>query len=119
MADQKHVNSQVLNAIEAIAQSNLTTDVIHQSTAGKAYSAMALSSAVAVQDATDHLRNMEMLATSATAAALSKAIDTGNTEALSKTLEEINQSLTESQNHFRTVAAEAREILKADIFGEK
>ncbi len=115
MADNTHENNPVANAINSISTANLSTEAIHQSTAGKAYSAMALSSAIAVQDATNHLRNIETLTTSATAAALSKAIDNGNTEALSTTLAEIQTLLINSQNNFKIVAADAREILKADI----
>jgi hypothetical protein len=107
----EEANVKVTNPIDTIEQANLAKSIIEQGAAGKAYQSVALSSAIAVQDATDQLRNTGVLALSATGAGLAKMIETGDIEQFVETVESINNLLDTSATHFAKVTQAASQVL--------
>lgn len=65
MSEVTTVNAQVTSTLETLKNTTLSGDIIKLSGAGKAYQSVSQSSAIAVQDATDNLRNVNTMATTA------------------------------------------------------
>jgi hypothetical protein len=64
--DSAVVNSQVIDIINQAQKATMDPQVVLTSGAGKAYQSVAQSTAIAIQDATDALRNISTIATTAT-----------------------------------------------------
>jgi len=111
MNDIVDVNPQVMNTIEAIRQASLTGSVITHSGAGKAYQSVAQSSAIAIQDATDQLRNFGTIGTTAAGVAVAQMLATGDVAKYSPIISEINTMLTNGATNFQTVGQYASELL--------
>jgi len=111
MSEITNVNPQVLNSIQAVQQASLTGDVITHSGAGKAYQSVAQSAAITVQDATDQLRNMGVIGTTAAGVAVSQMLATGDVEKYTPILAEINTLLTNSAENYATVGEGAATVL--------
>lgn len=111
MSDIVNVNPQVLNSIQAVQQASLTGDVISHSGAGKAYQSVAQSAAITIQDATDQLRNMGVIGTTAAGVAVAQMLATGNVEKYSPILEQINTLLTNSATNYSTIGEDAAKVL--------
>ncbi|RBP53107.1 hypothetical protein [Arenicella xantha] len=113
MNDITKVNPQILNSIEAVQQASMTGTVISHSGAGKAYQSVAQSTAIAIQDATDTLRNFNTIGTTAAGVAVAQMIATSDTETFGKVMAQINTMLTDSATNFKTVGDNASNILES------
>lgn len=78
MADPNKVNGQVIDVINQVQQATMSPQVVMTSGAGKAYQSVAQSTALAVQDATDALRNVSTIATTALGVAMAQFLATGD-----------------------------------------
>jgi len=76
--NSSEVNPQIISAIKATSAATLAPEVVAIEGAGKAYQSVAQSMAIAIQDATDNLRNVNTLATTAMGVALAQLLATGN-----------------------------------------
>lgn len=72
------VNPLVTDVITQTQRATLTKGPIQASGQGKAYQSVAQSTAIAVQDATDALRNVTTVASTAAGVALAQILATGN-----------------------------------------
>jgi hypothetical protein len=77
MPDPTLVNAQVVDVINKSASATMASQVVLTSGAGKAYQSVAQSSAIAVQDAADALRNISTIATTAAGVAMAQFLATG------------------------------------------
>ena len=75
--DPPNVNSQVTDAIDQAQIAAMSLGVITRSGAGKAYQSVAQTTAIAVQDAADHLRNLSTLSATALGVAVAQFLATG------------------------------------------
>lgn len=112
---QAMVNPQVTNSIQAVQQATLTGDVIRHSGAGKAYQSVSQSAAIAVQDATDMMRNMGAISTTATGVAMSQVLASGlSSEKITEfgeVLTQLSNMMTNSEKHFSTVGTDASTLV--------
>ena len=111
MADPTHVNAQIIDAINQSQTATLVPSVVTTSAAGKAYQSVSQTAAIAVQDATDNLRNVSTISTTALAVAMSQLLATGDThyvDAIS-VAQKIVKSAAED---FKTIGSAAAEILR-------
>lgn len=76
MPDPATVNAQVIDIINQAQTATMSHQVVLTSGAGKAYQSVAQSTAIAVQDATDALRNISTIATSAAGIAMAQFLAT-------------------------------------------
>ncbi|KVH37498.1 hypothetical protein WT01_24510 [Burkholderia cepacia] len=72
--DPMKVNSQIIDVINQSQLATMSPQVVLTSGAGKAYQSVAQSTALAVQDATDALRNISTIATTAAGVALAQLL---------------------------------------------
>ncbi len=112
MADLTKVNPQVMNAVEAAQQATLTGDVIQHSGAGKAYQSVSQSTAIAVQDATDQLRNFGTIGATAIGVAMAQMLATGDVKKYSPIIEQANTMMQNSAANFKTIGDNAGTVLK-------
>lgn len=64
------------SALSTLQQTSMSAAINKQSGAGKAYQAVAQSSAIAIQDATDTMRNVQTMASTAKGVALAQLLAT-------------------------------------------
>ncbi len=118
MANQM-VNPQVMNSIQAVQQATLTGDVIRHSGAGKAYQSVSQSAAIAIQDATDQLRNMNTISTTAAGVAISQLLATGNVAECENVLKQVQGLVTASADAFKTIGENAGTVVKQFPSGDE
>ncbi len=113
-----NVNPQVLNSVEAMQQATMTASVIKQSGAGKAYQSVSQSTAIAVQDAADNLRNISNMGAVAMGVAISQMLATGEVDKYAPILEQANQMIANSADNFKTIGENANTVLSQFSTGE-
>lgn len=99
--------------LEKIHNQVLTPEVVKVQGAGKAYQMVAQSMAIAIQDATDHLRNISTI--SSTAVAVTTELMIANPdkfEQYSKILDKAQGSISKATFSFGKVGKDAGQILK-------
>lgn len=112
MADSERVNPQVLDTISVVQGATMVNGVVKTSGAGKAYQSVAQSSAMAVQDATDYLRNMGTMSTTAVGAAMAQLLADPQEFVLYKeVLNEAQGLVTRAAHNFKTIGEDAAEVL--------
>lgn len=122
MADQAtdvaKVNPQVVNTLEALQKATLSGEVIKLSGAGKAYQSVSQSSAIAIQDATDNLRNINTMATTAMGVAMAQMLATGEVEPYSGIIAAAQEIVTNGTANFTAVGTGAGTLLSDFPTGE-
>jgi hypothetical protein len=98
--------NQIISAAQA---ATLTPDVIVQSGAGKAYQSVAQSAAIAVQDATDALRNITTVSTTAAGVVIAQML--AGDEKNASVLQQIENVMTQSVKTFADIGEAAAKIL--------
>jgi hypothetical protein len=111
MADITKVNPQVVDLINTVQAATMGPQVVKTSGAGKAYQAVAQSTAIAVQDAADTLRNMSTIATTAIGVAMAQYLATKDKDYL-KAIDEAQTVMTNATQNFTNIGAAAGEILR-------
>lgn len=77
-ASGRRVDEAIIDAISRMQRATIDSDAVLAGGQGKAFQLVALSAALAVQDATDMLRNNTMIASTASGVALGGLIATGD-----------------------------------------
>jgi hypothetical protein len=105
--DPTHVNPQVIDMINQVQLATMSPQVVLTSGAGKAYQSVAQSTAIALQDAADSLRNMSTIATTAAGVAMAQFLATGEPQyAAALTMAQgLMQSATQDFSAIGTAAA--------------
>ena len=84
---------------------------------GVAFQSVSMSTATAIQDATDLVRNVSTIATTAIGMALSKFLETKD-PAYGKIIEAAQQTITAAADNMKSIGAAASEIAKSYPVGE-
>lgn len=110
MAD--NVTAQMVEAINQAQLATLSPSVVRASGAGKAYQSVAQSGAIAVQDATDYLRNVQTMVTTATGLALAQMF-AGKPEPAATIITTAQTALTNGIASFASICAAAAAMLRS------
>ncbi len=78
---------------------------------GKAYQSIAQSTAIAVQDATDYLRNLSTISTTAVGVAMAQLLATGDTATYSQVITNANNLVSTGVTDFQNIGKSAMNIL--------
>lgn len=105
MSDPTTANVQIVDSINVLRSAVLTPQIIKATGAGKAYHSIAQSAAIAVQDATDNLRNMTTIGATAVGVAMSQYIETGS--------KEHKDAITQAQNLVTQAVSDFQKIGEA------
>jgi hypothetical protein len=106
-----YVNAQVIDIINQAQTATMSNPNVTTSGAGKAYQSVAQSSAIAVQDATDALRNITTIATSAAGIAMAQFLATKDAEYM-QILAAAQQMLTSATEDYQKIGTTAATILR-------
>lgn len=108
--DSAVVNPQVIDIINQAQKATMGGQVVLTSGAGKAYQSVAQSTAIAIQDATDALRNISTIATTATGVVVAQMMmgDEKNAAMLPK----IQAIMTNATSDYASIGQAAAKILK-------
>jgi hypothetical protein len=109
--DSTKVDSQVIDAINQIQTATMSPQVILTSGAGKAYQAVAQATAIAVQDATDTLRNFSTLTTTAVGVAMAQFLATGDPK-YAAAITIAQGAMSEAVTDFANIGRTSAEVLK-------
>lgn len=112
MPDPSFVNSQVIDVINQTQAATMGHQVVLTSGAGKAYQSVAQSTAIAVQDATDALRNISTIATTAAGVAMAQYLATGEPK-YTDALQNAQAMMKNATQDFADIGSTAASILKA------
>jgi hypothetical protein len=111
MSNVSTVNGQIVDSLEVIAQNTLSANANKLSGAGKAFQSVSQSSAIAVQDATDNLRNVSTMATTAMGVAMAQMLATGQVGNYGEIIENATKMMTASTEFFGTVGNKASALV--------
>lgn len=92
-----------------LTEYSYTPQIVNEG-AGKAYQSVAQSMAIAIQDATDNLRNLNTITTTAIGVALAEGIATGNMSTYADVLTQVNTVLTNATTNFGALGTAATTI---------
>ena len=106
-----HVNPQLVDALNVVGKSTLTPEIVSMEGAGKAYQSVAQSVAIAVQDATDNLRNLSTISTTAQGVAMAQLLETKD-PFYAQVLEQAQKMVADAADTFRTIGTNASDVLK-------
>ncbi len=98
---------------------DLIAEVTQADAAGKAYHAVAQATAMAVQDAVDHLRNVSTVAGTAIGVALAEFLETGEQNAFDTAVEAATSTVRAATNTFSEVGTAAAAVLNGFPSGDE
>ncbi len=107
-------NGSVELALDSVARTQGATmlpDILFQSGAGKAFQFVAQSAAMAVQDATDNLRNMSILSSTAIGVAMSQLMSSGDTKTWIPVIVAAQDIVKQSAADFKTIGLIAANVV--------
>lgn len=108
------VDAQIIDIINQAQTATMSATNVTTSGAGKAYQSVAQSSAIAVQDATDALRNIATIATSAAGVAMAQLLASPppEQEKYLTVLKEAQTMMTQATNDYTAIGQAASAILQ-------
>lgn len=89
----------------------MPSDIVKKIGSGMAYQSVAQSMAIAVQDATDHLRDVETIVSTALGVAAAKYVATGENKWFI-VMQNLLKLVGTSAGNFKTIGDDSAEILK-------
>jgi len=104
------VNPQVIDAINQSQTAAMSAQVVLTSGAGKAYQSVAQSAAIAVQDATDALRNISTITTTAAGVIIAQML-VNPASPSAKVLPMLQQVMTDATADYAAIGAAATAIV--------
>lgn len=105
--------STVNEAVKSVHDSILAPTIVKTEGAGKAYQSVAQSMAIAVQDVTDHLRNISMLASTAVAVATELMIaNPDKVDSYGKIIDKAQGTVGTAAKSFEDIGTKAAKVLK-------
>jgi hypothetical protein len=111
MPELSHVNPQVIEVINAVQAATMAPQVVKTSGAGKAYQSVAQSTAIAVQDAADNLRNVSTIATTAIGVAMAQYLATKDAK-YAEVIKEAKAVMSDATQNFGDIGSAAATILR-------
>lgn len=95
----------------------ITPQIIMTEGAGKAYQSVAQSTALAIQDATDNLRNINTISATAMGVAMAQFLETKD-PAYVQAIELATKMSVEAANTFQVIGVNAASVIKAYPSGQ-
>jgi hypothetical protein len=106
-----NTNAQVIDSINQVQLATMAPQVVTTSGAGKAYQSVAQSTAIAVQDSADALRNLSTIATTAIGVAMAQLLATKDVSYVG-VITAAQQVMTQANAEFGQVGATAAAVIK-------
>jgi hypothetical protein len=110
--DEIAVNHQVLDAVKQVHTAVSTPHAIWETGSGKAFNFVAQATAMAVQDATDNLRNVSTMSTTAIGVAMTQMIASGDVHTWEPVVRVAESLVKNSATDFCQIGKTAAEVLR-------
>jgi len=112
MSEISKVNPQVLAAVWETQKAVNAPKVVWENSAGKAFQFVAQATAMAVQDATDNLRNISTISTTAIGMAMSQLMSSGDVETWQAVISAAQNLVQTSANDLLAICQNASQVLQ-------
>lgn len=112
MSDISKVNAQVLDAIRDTQRAVNSPRIVWENGAGKAFQFVAQATAMAVQDATDNLRNVSTISTTAIGMAMTQLMSSGDLTTWAPVIAQAQALVQASAADLLAIGENAAEVLK-------
>ncbi len=106
------VHPKIREALRLNQESILGPEVVRNQGAGMAYQVVAQTTAFAVQDATDYLRNVSLIGSTTIAAAVARMMEGGQPGPWPGVIEAAQKAVDHAAETFRAVGTVAGEVLR-------
>ncbi len=109
-------------ALDPVRQTQATTmypDILFQSGSGKAFQLVAQSAAIAVQDATDNLRNISTVSSTAIGVAMSQLMSSGDFKTWAPVILAAQELVKQSATDFQQIGQYAAQVVKGFPISDK
>lgn len=100
-----------LDSVKRTQSATIVPDILFQSGAGKAFQFVAQSAAMAVQDATDNLRNMSILSSTAIGVAMSQLMSSGDVKTWIPVIAAAQDVVKQSAADFKAIGLIAAQVV--------
>lgn len=108
-----------LDSVKRTQSATIVPDILFQSGAGKAFQFVAQSAAMAVQDATDNLRNMSILSSTAIGVAMTQLMSSGDVKTWIPVIAAAQEVVKQSAADFKTIGLIAAQVVSEFPVGEQ
>ena len=112
MNDANGSNGVALDPVIRTQQATMYPDILFQSGAGKAFQFVAQSAAMAIQDATDNLRNLSTLSSTAIGVAMSQLMSTGDAKTWGPVITAAQKIVSQGAADFQQIGMYAANVVK-------
>jgi hypothetical protein len=111
MTDNNGSVGVALDSVKRTQSATIVPDILFQSGAGKAFQFVAQSAAMAVQDATDNLRNMSILSSTAIGVAMTQLMSSGDVKTWIPVIAAAQDVVKQSATDFKTIGLIAAQVV--------
>jgi hypothetical protein len=119
MTENNGAGGLALDAVRRTQSATMYPEILFQSGAGKAFQFVAQSAAMAVQDATDNLRNLSTLSTTAIGVAMSQLMSSGDVKTWVPVILAAQEIVKQSTTDFQQIGQFAAQVVKEFPAGDK
>ncbi len=106
------VNPQVVDAIQKVRTSVSSPEAVWETGSGKAFNFVAQATAMAIQDATDNLRNVSTMSTTAIGVAMTQLMSSGDAATWSSVIKLAQGLVKSSAEDFEKIGATAAGVMR-------
>ncbi len=110
--DEMTVNHQVMDTVKKVHDAVAAPAAIWETGSGKAFNFVAQATAMAIQDATDNLRNVSTMSTTAIGVAMTQLITSGDVRTWEPVIKVAENLVTQSATDFCHIGKAAAEVLR-------
>jgi hypothetical protein len=107
------VNHQVIDAIDKVRASVSAPGAVRDTGSGKAFNFVAQATAMAIQDATDNLRNVSTMSTTAIGVAMTQLISSGDSATWTDVIRLAQNLVKSSADDFKNIGATAAVVMRS------
>lgn len=100
-----------LDSVQRTQGATMVPDILFRSGAGKAFQFVAQSAAMAVQDATDNLRNMSIISSTAIGVAMSQLMNSGDVKTWGPVIAAAQEIVEKSAQDFKVIGLIAAQVV--------
>lgn len=112
MSDMTTVNPQLLDTVNEVRRAVSYSEIAVEAGSGKAFNFVAQAAAMAIQDATDNLRNLSTMSTTAIGVAMTQLVSSGDLQTWGPVVKLAQTLVTSSAQDFSKIGTEAAEMLR-------
>jgi len=112
MSDLSTLNIQILDSVKQVRTAVSSPEFTFDTGSGKAFNFVAQAAAMAVQDATDNLRNISTVSATAIGVAMTQLVSSGNIQMWGPVVQIAQTLVRNSAADFQTIGTQAAEVLR-------